>query len=267
VRSSFHLLVDPERGSADPQTNRHRLLCHEKQNLTGGYPTRTFLLERTLLPADHSQPEVTTARVIPNGTSHLSWREAKALLRGTEQHSTPGVTKTARTRQWLADYLNAHGTVRRIDLIAAAEAEGYAESTLKRVADDLGVVFEQPDGVTGKHTWRLPDPEPPVSPTSTNEPEEPTELTELTAPARGNDLLSLEQSVSSVSPVSPSSLRVEKERADDPPPQGTPDNESVLGPTPTVEKQPVRNVTGIPHYDDVEEWLGQYDDYDDPNIP
>jgi hypothetical protein len=82
ARSGFYVLVDRDKGPADPKRNRHRLVCHVKANLTPVVDTLTFALEDVFLPAEHGQVEVNTARGLHRHERRDLRRRARAPRRG-----------------------------------------------------------------------------------------------------------------------------------------------------------------------------------------
>jgi len=143
ARSAFMLAADPENTEAKTtRENPYRLLCQEKANLTESATTLRFKIETITLPADNGEPEVTTARVVSDGTSMLDWAGIRQLeTRKASPHGSD--TKITRATEWLRMFLPADG-MEKPDVLEAAEDEGFAKRTIERAAGEACHVVHQP---------------------------------------------------------------------------------------------------------------------------
>jgi hypothetical protein len=178
------MMVDPDKGPADPKQNPHRLVCHVKANLTPFHDSLTYRVEAVLLPAEGDQPEMDVGRAVYTGTSEMTYYDAREVVRRQEDITGEPRTKTGQTRQWLVEFLS-DGPRPRPDVITAGEGAAFAERTINEVARDM-VESYRPDGAqaTSPVYWRLRSADTGRA-NSTAEPAEPAEPKELSL-ARGN---------------------------------------------------------------------------------
>lgn len=134
----------------DDDTRANRLLSHPKNNLGPLAPTLAYTIVELTVGEDEG--DITASKVkwgLEDG------RSAFDIMTATSGESkAQGKRKSAIS--WLEDYLEQHGACEagKVKLRGATEL-GVSERTIKRAADELGVVVER-TGFAGTVTWALP---------------------------------------------------------------------------------------------------------------
>lgn len=135
----------------DPEDDEHVLLCPAKANLVDELRALEFGFDEADVPGVDAP--IGVLRYMGETTFN-----ARKLLRGSESeddHRPP--EKMAAACKWLTDYLaNAPNyRAKAMDVHEDAMNHGHTRRTLRRAADDMGLVKDPPGG-SRNCTWALP---------------------------------------------------------------------------------------------------------------
>jgi len=129
----------------DPANQERRLFLPQKNNLAKG---GNGLAYRVASDSD--------------GQPRLEFEAAPVTITADEALSVPQSERRPRdeAKDWLQERL-AGGPVRAADIFAKAEELGFAEKTVRRAKQQLGVeAFKEPGAMEGGWLWKLPGDDP-----------------------------------------------------------------------------------------------------------
>lgn len=153
ARSVLLLARDPD--DADAEQGRRRVLAHVKCNVGPESDSLLYEIEPVLIPANGTEPEVETARIVGRGGSD---HNAERLLstRGDPDERSAMDEAVA----FLVEELGSRVMDARMVKRAAGDF-GISPRTLDRAKQRVGVISERVGGVgSGGHwTWRLRTPQ------------------------------------------------------------------------------------------------------------
>lgn len=138
----------------DPDDEERKVLAPAKWNLRSEPPALEFEIDE--VGVDINGLDVTTPALVGNAEIVF---DARRLLATVKEGGKVGrrPDKRADAAEWLVKYLEAAGGAVKAGLVVEdAKQHGIASKTLRRAADDMGVIRDPVTG--GKNcTWDLPD--------------------------------------------------------------------------------------------------------------
>ncbi len=145
ARSVLLLDRDPD----DEENGLRRVLAQIKNNVGPEMPSLLYEIEPIVLPEEEGEPRVETSRLKLLGESEHDGRALLALPSGEERSQLDEAVEFLRAE------LHGGGRYPASDVLRAARALGFSQTTLHRARLKLGVATTK-EGFEGHWEWSLP---------------------------------------------------------------------------------------------------------------